>query len=53
MMLVRDGELLAAFGAAGCQHAAAIGGQHTFTETVFVLSSAIVGLECSFHCYMR
>ena len=48
--LVRYGQLLATLGAAGSEHAAAISGEHTFTESVLVLSLAIVGLECSFHC---
>lgn len=47
--LVGDGELLTTFGTTGSEHAAAISGGHTFTETVLVLSSAVVGLKCSFH----
>jgi len=47
--LVRNCEFLATLGAAGGEHAAAIGCQHTFTKTVLVLSLAIVGLKCSFH----
>ena len=50
--LVRNGEFLATLGAAGSEHAAAIGCQHTFTETVLILSLAVVGLECSFHRYI-
>ena len=50
MTLVRNGQFLATLGATGSEHAAAIGCQHTFTETVLVLSLAVVGLKCSFHC---
>jgi hypothetical protein len=47
--LVGDGELLAALGTTCSEHAAAISGCHTFTETVLVLPSTVVGLKCSFH----
>ena len=47
--LVGNGELLTTLRTTGSQHAAAISGGHTFTETVLVLSSAIVGLKCTFH----
>ena len=47
--LVGDGQLLTTFRTTGSQHAAAISGGHTFTETVLVLSPAVVGLKCTFH----
>lgn len=50
MDFVGHGELFAAFGAAGCQDAAAIGRLHTLAEAVLVVALAVVGLECSFHC---
>ena len=49
VVLVGDGQLLAAFGAAGCQYAATVSGGHSFTETVLVSSLSVRGLECSFH----
>jgi hypothetical protein len=48
-MLIANAQLFAAFSAAGSQHAATVLGSHSLTETVLVHSSAIVGLECSFH----
>jgi hypothetical protein len=39
----------ATFCTTGGKHSAAIGGSHTFTKTVFVLSLAIRGLKCPFH----
>ena len=49
VVLVGDGQLFAAFGAAGCQYAATVSGGHSFTETVLVSSLSVRGLECSFH----
>jgi len=49
--LVGNGQLLAAFGAAGSQYTATIGGSHSLTETMLVVPSAVVGLECSFHIF--
>ena len=40
---------IAAMAAAGCQHAAAVRGSHSLTETVLVDAFAAGGLECSFH----
>ena len=37
-LFVGDGQLLTAFLPAGSKHPASIGGSHTFTETVFILS---------------
>ena len=50
MNFVRHGQLLAALCAAGSQYAASVGRLHALTETMFVVSFAVVGLECSFHC---
>ena len=49
VMLIRNGQLLAPFGTAGSQHTTAVLCGHSLAETVLVHSSAIVGLECSFH----
>jgi len=50
VMLVADGELLAALSAARCQHAATILGGHALAEAMLVHAAAIVWLKCSFHC---
>ena len=47
---VRNGQLLAALGTTSGQYAATISRLHALTETMFVVSLAVVGLECSFHC---
>lgn len=47
--MVRHGKALAAFCATTGQHLAAVGGCHSFTETVLVHSLAVGGLKCSFH----
>ena len=52
MVLVRDGELLAALGTARSQYAATVLGSHALTETMLVHAAAIVRLECSFHCFL-
>ncbi len=52
MLLVRNGQLLAALGATRCQYAAAIGSGHSLTETVLVVTATVVGLKCSFHIFM-
>lgn len=44
------GELFATFGATSSEHAATIGCEHALTETVLVVSFAIVRLKSSFHC---
>jgi hypothetical protein len=49
VVLVRDGQLLAAMGAAGSQHAAAVLGGHSLAEAMLVHTTTIVRLECSFH----
>ena len=50
VILVRNGELLAALGTAGSQHAAAVLCGHALTETMLVHAATIVWLKCSFHC---
>ena len=47
---VRYGQLFAALCAASCQNATTICCQHALTETMLVVSLAVVRLECSFHC---
>lgn len=42
-------QFLASLCAAGCQHAAAIGCLHAFTEAVLVVSLAVVRLISTFH----
>ena len=50
VILVRDGELLAAFSATAGQDATAILAGHSLAEAVLVDATAVVWLECSFHC---
>jgi hypothetical protein len=50
VVLIGNGQLLAAFGTTGGQDAAAILGGHALTETMLVHAAAIVRLKCSFHC---
>jgi hypothetical protein len=52
MLLVRNGQLLAALSAAACQYTTTIGSGHSLTETVLVGTAAVRGLECSFHSYV-
>ena len=47
---IGNGQLLAALGTTSGQYAATISRLHALTETMFVVSLAVVGLECSFHC---
>jgi hypothetical protein len=51
--LVRNSETLAATFAAGCQYAAAIGGAHALTKSMFISAAAVGWLECPFHWEMR
>ena len=51
-VFVGNGQFLAAVAATGGEHAAAIGAGHSLTEAVLVYATAIVGLKCSFHCYI-
>ena len=48
-VFVGNGQFLAAVTTAGSQHAAAVRGSHSLTETVLVDAFAAGGLECSFH----
>ena len=50
---IRYGELLTAFGTTRSQNATAVCSGHTLTETMLVVSLAIVGLERSFHFLYR
>lgn len=50
--LVAYGKFLAALSTTRSQYAATVGGGHSLTETMLVVPSAVVGLECSFHCLM-
>jgi hypothetical protein len=49
VVLIRDGQLLAAMGATGSQYTTAILGGHSLTEAVLVHAATVVRLECSFH----
>jgi len=50
VVLIRYGQLLAAFGAARSQHATTILRCHALAETMLVNAATVVGLKCSFHC---
>jgi len=52
MYLIRNSQFLTTFGTTGGQHAAAVCSEHSLTEAVLVVATAIVGLKCSFHCYV-
>ena len=49
---VRNSKFLAAFLSAARQNPAAIGGCHSLTETVLVLSFSLRRLECTFHRFI-
>ena len=49
VVLVGNGQLLAAMSAARSQHTTTILGGHSLTEAMLVHTTTIVGLECSFH----
>lgn len=49
VILVRDGQLLAAMSAARSQHAAAVLCGHSLAEAMLVHTTTVVRLECSFH----
>ena len=53
MSLVRNGQFLAAFGTTRSQYTTAIGCGHSLTEAVLVVATAVVGLKCSFHIFLR
>jgi hypothetical protein len=46
---VRNGEFFSPFRATSGQHSTAVGGGHSFSETMFVFASSVGRLECSFH----
>lgn len=48
-LFVRNGQFLPASPSPGRKYAPAIGGSHSFAETVFVASFTCGGLVCSFH----
>ena len=50
VVLVGNGQLLAALCAAGSQHATTILRCHALAETMLVHAATVVGLKCSFHC---
>lgn len=52
VVLVRDGQFLAAMSATGSQHATPILCGHSLAETVLVDATAVVRLKCSFHLYL-
>ena len=52
VMLVGNGELFATACTARSQYATTILGCHSLTEAVFVNPSTVVGLKCSFHCFI-
>ena len=49
VVLVRYCQFCTSFCTTSCQYAAAVLCGHSLTETVFVLSLSVRGLECSFH----
>ena len=52
VVLVRDGQFLAAMSTTGSQHATAILCGHSLAEAVLVDATAVVRLKCSFHLYL-
>ncbi len=48
-ILARDREFLTTVTTAGGENAAAVGGRHTLTKSVFVATLTNRGLECPFH----
>ena len=48
-LFVRNGKFLTALLATGSQYTAAVGGGHSLTESVFVLSFSPGRLICTFH----
>ncbi len=49
---VRYSQFLATLSTTASQYATTVCSCHSFTETVFVFSLSVRGLECSFHCYI-
>ncbi len=52
VVLVRDGQFLAAMSTTGSQHATAVLCGHSLAEAVLVDATAVVRLKCSFHLYL-
>ena len=52
VILVRNGQLLAALCTARSQDATAILCGHALAETMLVYAATIVRLKCSFHCFI-
>ena len=52
VMFVRNGEFLTTARTASSQNATTILRWHPLTETVLIHPSAVVGLKCSFHCFI-
>ena len=52
VMFVRNSEFLATARAASSQNATTILSWHPLTEAVLIHPSTIVGLKCSFHCFI-
>ena len=52
VMFVRNGEFLTTARTASSQNATTILRWHPLTEAVLIHPSAIVGLKCSFHCFI-
>ena len=52
VILVRNSKFFTTFGTTGSQYAATILCCHSLTETMLVYPSPVVGLECSFHCFI-
>ena len=52
VVLVRDGQFLAAMSTTGSQHATAILCGHSLAEAVLVDATAVVRLKCSFHYFI-
>ena len=50
--LVSYSQFLATVCTASCQYTATICGCHTSAESVFVTTTALARLECTFHCFL-
>ena len=49
VVFVRNSQFLSTFSTTCCQYSTAVCSSHSLTETMFVLSLSVRGLECSFH----
>jgi hypothetical protein len=52
IVLIRYCQFLTTLGTTASQYSATVSGSHSFTESVFVFSLSVRGLECSFHFYI-